>query len=231
MPGHRLTAPKGPTVVTDDQEHPRAAAAFDALGVEYEKAFAASKTHRRSLEWLLARLAPGSRVLDVGSGTGRPTAETLAGAGHEVLGVDVSPVMVELAARQVPAATFRCADIRDVPLADESFDAVCVYFSLLQLERAEQKDLVRRLVRLLRPGGHLVLATVPLDVEGVDATFMGQPVRVTSFPAQELIALAEEAGLEVLAQEASMFTPAHPDARPEPHLFLHCRRPWPPRMG
>lgn len=76
MPGHRLTAPKGPTVVTDDQEHPRAAAAFDALGVEYEKAFAASKTHRRSLEWLLARLAPGSRVLDVGSGTGRPTAET-----------------------------------------------------------------------------------------------------------------------------------------------------------
>lgn len=72
---------------------------------------------------------------------------------------------------------------------------------------------------------------MPLDVEGVDATFMGQPVRVTSFPAQELIALAEEAGLEVLAQEASMFTPAHPDARPEPHLFLHCRRPQPPRMG
>ncbi|MEV5456216.1 SAM-dependent methyltransferase, partial [Streptomyces sp. NPDC052535] len=72
--------------MTDDRERPPAAAAFDALGVEYEKAFAGSKTHRRSLEWLLARLAPGSRVLDVGSGTGRPTAETLANAGHAVLG-------------------------------------------------------------------------------------------------------------------------------------------------
>ncbi|WP_217140341.1 bifunctional 2-polyprenyl-6-hydroxyphenol methylase/3-demethylubiquinol 3-O-methyltransferase UbiG [Streptomyces sp. AC627_RSS907] len=208
----------------DEQQRRRPAAAFDALGAEYEKAFASSKTHRRSLKWLLGRLAPGSRVLDVGSGTGRPTAETLANAGHEVLGIDVSPVMVDLATRQVPGASFRCADIRDVPLADGSFDAVCVCFSLLQLDRREQTAVVRRLVRALTPTGYMVLATVPLDVEGVDATFMGQPVRVTSFTAQDLTAVAEEAGLEVLAQEASMFTPTHPDARPEPHVFLHCRR-------
>ncbi|MEU3897472.1 class I SAM-dependent methyltransferase [Streptomyces sp. NPDC045251] len=227
-------APARPTegnVVTDEQQRPQAAAAFDALGAEYEKAFAGSKTHRRSLEWLLGRLAPGSRALDVGSGTGRPTAEILAGAGHDVLGVDVSPVMVELARRQVPAATFQCADIREVRLPDASFDAVCVYFSLLQLDRRQQTDLVRQLVRALKPGGHLVLATVPLDVEGVDATFMGQPVRVTSFTAQALTTVAEEAGLEVLAQEASMFTPAHPEARPEPHLFLHCRRTSAPAPG
>ncbi|WP_307852004.1 class I SAM-dependent methyltransferase [Streptomyces sp. b94] len=219
--------------MTDEQQRPRAAAAFDALGAEYEKAFAGSKTHRRSLEWLLGRLAPGSKVLDVGSGTGRPTAETLADAGHDVLGVDVSPVMVDLATRRVPAATFQCADVRDVPFADGSFDAVCVYFSLLQLDRREQADLVRLLVRALRPAGYMVLATVPLDVEDVDAVFMGQPVRVSSFTAQGLATVAEDAGLEVLAQEASLFTPAHPEAQPEPHLFLHCRRraAASPRMG
>ncbi|MFJ7125469.1 class I SAM-dependent methyltransferase [Streptomyces sp. NPDC098101] len=210
--------------MTDEQRRPPAAAVFDALGASYEKAFAGSGAHRRSLEWLLGRLAPGSRVLDVGSGTGRPTAEALAGAGHEVLGVDVSPVMVELATRQVPAASFRCADVRELPLDDASFDAVCVYFSLLQLDRREQADTVRRLVRALRPGGHLVLATVPLDVEGVDAVFMGQPVRVTSFAAADLAAVAEEAGLDVLEREETLFTPAHPDAGPEPHVFLHCRR-------
>ncbi|MET8570735.1 class I SAM-dependent methyltransferase [Streptomyces sp. NPDC004783] len=210
--------------MTDEQQRPRAAAVFDALGADYEKAFAGSAAHRRSLERLLGRLAPGSRVLDVGSGTGRPTAETLAAAGHRVVGVDVSPVMVDLAARQVPAASFRCADIRDVPLEDGSFDAVCVYFSLLQLDRREQADVVGRLVRALAPGGHLVLATVPLDVEGVDAVFMGQPVRVTSFAAPDLVAVAEAAGLEVVEREELLFTPAHPEAVPEPHLFLHCRR-------
>ncbi len=211
--------------MTDEQQRARAAAVFDALGADYERAFAASPAHRRSLEWLLGRLAPGSRVLDVGSGTGRPTAETLAAAGHEVLGVDVSPVMVELASRQVPGASFRCADIRDEPLADGSFAAVCVYFSLLQMSRAQQADVVRRLVRALAPGGHLVLASVPLDLEDVAGVFMGQPVRVTSFDAAGLTAVAEEAGLEVVAREELVFTPDHPDAVPEPHLYLHCRRP------
>ncbi|MGA5495060.1 class I SAM-dependent methyltransferase [Streptomyces cinereoruber] len=217
--------PTGRTPVTDEQQRPPAAVVFDALGAEYEKAFAGSEAHRRSLAWLLGRLAPGSRVLDVGSGTGRPTAEALAEAGHEVLGVDVSPVMVELAARQVPAASFRCADVRELPLDEASFDAVCVYFSLLQLDRREQAETVRRLVRALAPGGHLVLATVPLDVEGVEAVFMGQPVRVTSFAVPDLVAVAEEAGLDVLEREEALFTPAHPEAVPEPHVFLHCRRP------
>ncbi|MET9331726.1 class I SAM-dependent methyltransferase [Streptomyces cellulosae] len=206
-----------------DEAHESPAAVFDALGSEYEKAFASSAAHRASLAWLLERLSPGSTVLDVGSGTGRPTAATLAGAGHQVLGVDVSPVMVEIASRQVPEAEFRCDDIRRMPLPEGSYDAVCVYFSLLQMNRAEQRELVRRLAAALKPGGLLVLATVPLDVEEFDGAFMGQPVRVTSFAAQDVLALVREAGLTVEREESTMFSPNHPEAVPEPQLFLHCR--------
>ncbi|WP_241740751.1 class I SAM-dependent methyltransferase [Streptomyces sp. L2] len=207
----------------EDREVP-AAVVFDALGLDYERAFAGSEAHRASLRRLLDGLEPGSRVLDVGSGTGRPTARTLADAGHRVLGVDVSPVMTELAAKQVPGAEFRRADIRAFPLPDDSFDAVCVYFSLLQMTRAEQRAVVGRLARAVRPGGLVALATVPLDVEDVQGVFMGQPVRVTSFAAGDFTALVAGAGLSVLAEESVLFTPDHPDAVPEPHLFLHCRR-------
>ncbi|WP_225829706.1 class I SAM-dependent methyltransferase [Streptomyces sp. NK08204] len=210
--------------MTEDDDRLPAAVVFDALGLAYEEAFAASAPHGASLRWLLDGLAPGSRVLDVGSGTGRPTAQTLTDAGHEVLGVDVSPVMVELASRQVPGASFRRADIRELPLPGSWFDAVCCYFALLQMSRAEQAAVVARMARAVRPGGLVALATVPLDVQDVEAVFMGQPVRVTSFGAEDFTALAAGAGLTVLGEEHALFTPAHPDAAPEPHLFLRCRR-------
>ncbi|TRV78102.1 class I SAM-dependent methyltransferase [Streptomyces sp. 130] len=196
---------------------------FDALGIEYEAAFAASATHRASLERLLGVLPPHGRVLDVGSGTGRPTARTLVDAGHEVLGVDVSPVMVDIASRQVPEAEFRCADIRTLPLEDGSFDAVCLYFALLQMPREDQGDVLRLAARVLRPGGHLAVATVPLDVEGVSGTFMGQPVEVTSFGEDAFAALVRDAGFDVLSRESTMFVPAVPAAVPEPQMFLLSR--------
>ncbi|MFI5801982.1 class I SAM-dependent methyltransferase [Streptomyces sp. NPDC051561] len=215
----------------DQERTPPAAAVFDALGAEYEQAFGGAPAHHHSLRLLLAELAPGSRVLDVGSGTGQPTAATLAAAGHQVLGVDVSPVMVGLARKQVPGADFRHADIREMPLEDASFDAVCVYFSLLQMSRAEQSALLRRLARALRPGGHCVVATVPLDVEGVQGVFMGQDVRVTSFAAEDFTVVVRQAGLAVTHADSLLFTPTHPGAGPEPHLFLHCRREEPRPQG
>ncbi|MFI1356337.1 class I SAM-dependent methyltransferase [Streptomyces sp. NPDC020898] len=212
------------TDVTHEDQRPPAAVLFDALGPDYEKAFAHAPAHLSALEWLIERLPSAARTLDVGSGTGRPTAAALVGAGHSVLGVDISPVMVELAVRQVPEAEFHCVDIRELPLEADSFDGVCVFFSLLQMARAEQSALMRRLTLALRPGGHLVLATVPVDAEDVEFVFMGQPVRATSFAEEDFVGMVEAAGLTVLDRNSSLFTPDHPTAEPEPHLFLHCRR-------
>ncbi|MET7701087.1 class I SAM-dependent methyltransferase [Streptomyces sp. NPDC005485] len=206
-----------------EDQRPPAAVLFDALGADYEKAFAHAPAHLSALEWLIDRLPPAARTLDVGSGTGRPTAAALIAAGHSVLGVDVSPVMVELATRQVPEAEFRRADIRDLPLEAASFDGVCVFFSLLQMTRAEQSALMRRLALALRPDGHLVLATVPADVEDAEVAFMDQPVRATSFAEEDFVAMVRAAGLTVLSRRSITFAPDHPAAEPEPHLFLHCR--------
>ncbi|MEU9763149.1 class I SAM-dependent methyltransferase [Streptomyces sp. NPDC047985] len=208
-----------------DDDHGRSAAAvFDALGEEYERAFAGSPARHASLRRLLEELPPHGRVLDVGSGTGRPTAWTLAEAGHTVLGVDVSPVMVELAGRHVPAASFVCADIRDLSLEEGGFDAVCAYFSLLQMPRDDQAKALRKFGRLLAPGGVLAVATVPLDVEDAPVVFMGQEMRVSSFDAASFTETVTAAGFSVLWERSDLFTPAHGAAVPEPELFLLCRR-------
>ncbi|WP_256107565.1 class I SAM-dependent methyltransferase [Streptomyces sp. ODS05-4] len=212
-----MSDPKEP----DGREPSAAAGVFDALGAAYEEAFAHSAAHRASLEWLLGRLEPGSRVLDAGSGTGRPTAAALSAAGHRVTGVDVSPVMVALARERVPEADFHCADLRELPLEEGSFDALCVYFTLLTMSRRDQAAGLRRLVRAVRPGGAVAVATVAADVEDVPFVFLGQPVRATSFPADRFTEVLAEAGVRVLARQEALFTPDHPGAQPEPQLFVH----------
>jgi len=202
-----------------------AADLFDAIGAGYEDAFGRPPVVGRAVRELLARLPPAARVLDIGSGTGRPVAADLAAAGHRVTGIDVSPVMVELARTQVPDATFRHADVRNWTSADGSWDAVCAFFPFLQMSRADTAGVLADIARWLVPGGLLALVTVPLDVEGLSTEFLGHPVQITSFTPAALGDLVRTSGLEVVDTRLERFQPDEPDAPPEEHLLILARRP------
>ncbi|MEV4193455.1 class I SAM-dependent methyltransferase [Streptomyces toxytricini] len=201
-----------------------AAELFDGLGITYEEAFGRLPAQSDAVDWLAARLAPGSRVLDVGSGTGRPVAERLADAGFEVTGIDVSRVMVELARAQVPKARFEQCDVRDFT-PEGGFDAVCSFFPLLMMTRAEASAALRRMAGWLVPGGYLVSATVPADVEDAEVEWMGRRVRVSSCSTDAYLRLLrEDCNLEVLHHSVSLFLPDGDLAAPEEHLFCYARR-------
>ncbi|GAB4586783.1 class I SAM-dependent methyltransferase [Nocardia sp. IFM 10818] len=198
---------------------------FDLLGADYEKAFGHLPEQHAALEWLGERLGAGARVLDVGSGTGVPTARALADKGFRVEGIDVSGVMIELARRRVPEAVFHQADVREFEVEPGSLDAVCAFFPLLQMTRADIDASLRRMAEWLRPGGYLVLGTVPGDVEQVDIVFMGHAARVSSYAAADYPDRLRLAGLEIVELREREFVPGHRDGAAENHLFVYCRRP------
>lgn len=70
-----------------------------------------------------------------------------------------------------------------------------------------------------------MLATVPADVEDLAIEFMGQPVRATSFAAEDVVALVRGAGFVVEFEQVVEFTPDHPEGAAEPHLFVYGRLP------
>ncbi|OEJ98381.1 class I SAM-dependent methyltransferase [Streptomyces thermolilacinus] len=202
-----------------------AAEVFDEVGARYEEVFADVPGQLAALDWLMGRIPPGARVLDVGSGTGRPTAERLARAGFDVTGIDVSAEMVRVARERVPGARFEVADVRTFEPPEGGYDAVCAFFPLLVMDQPEVAGSLTRMASWVAPGGALALATVPGDIRGLDIVWMGHRVTVSSLSSDEHLRLLAAAGLEVVHHHTAVYRPHGPDAGPEEHLYVHARRP------
>lgn len=114
----------------------------------------------------LAGVEPGAEILDCPVGFGRH-ALLLAEAGYLVTGLDRSEVQLAEAERRRGDAEWPRllrGDYRELPLADERFDAVLNLFtSLGYLDRAGDVGVLQEFRRVLRPGGALVVETMHRD--------------------------------------------------------------------
>ncbi|MDX1195735.1 methyltransferase domain-containing protein, partial [Sinorhizobium medicae] len=159
------------------------AEAFDAIGAHYDEAFPNKQGQVSAGDWLIRSLPTGARVLDLGCGTGVPTARQLVVSGFEVVGIDLSVGMVKLARECVPGATFHQMDIADLrpggPRELGQFDAVAAFFSLLMLPRAEIPLALLTIRNLLVPGGLFALSMVEADVDDFSIPFLGNNIRVS----------------------------------------------------
>jgi SAM-dependent methyltransferase len=200
------------------------AAGFDAIGVRYDEVFPHKEGQIRMAELLLERLPAGARVLDLGSGTGVPTARQLVAGGCVVTGVDISPVMLEQARHNVPEATFLHRDIVDLPGALGAFDAVTAFFSLLMLPRERIVGVLDGVRDVLAPSGWLAIGMVEADLDDVPLPFLGASLRVTGWPRETLRSVVIDTGFAVEVEEVRTYAPPAPEAPPETQLFLLARR-------
>jgi predicted TPR repeat methyltransferase len=204
------------------------AEAFDAIGDRYDEAFPHKEGQVAAGEWLIGSLPDGSRVLDLGCGTGVPTARQMTDAGFEVVGVDLSGGMVKLAGSYVPEATFHQLDLADLrpggPRELGRFDAVAAFFSLLMLPRAEIPLALLTIRHLLAPEGLFVLSMVEADVDDFSIPFLGNTIRVSGYLREDLRKVIEAAGFEIVKETSYTYAPAVADVPPEEQVFLCCRR-------
>jgi SAM-dependent methyltransferase len=125
--------------------------------------------------WTMGRLAPGERVLDLGSGAGTDSlvAAQMVGEDGHVIGIDMTTAMLQKAQAAaaemgVANAEFVEAEAEELPFADASFDVV---ISNGVIDLIPDKDAVfAEIFRVLAPGGKIQVADVtiqnPVSEEG-----------------------------------------------------------------
>jgi SAM-dependent methyltransferase len=127
-----------------------------------EDAFLAARSVEDYADFLTAHLAPDGHLLDVGCGSGALSLG-LAGRTGRVTGVDVDRADLDEARAHanrlgVTNAEFREASAYALDLPDDQVDAVFAHSVLEALDRPA--DALREMVRVLRPGGVLGVASV-----------------------------------------------------------------------
>jgi demethylmenaquinone methyltransferase / 2-methoxy-6-polyprenyl-1,4-benzoquinol methylase len=136
-------------------------AMFDRIARVYDRmnsVMTAGMHHRwRRRAADLARVGPGSRALDVATGTGDLAIE-LSGRGAQVVGLDFSERMLELARAKAPAIEFVQGNALELAYPDASFDAVTVGFGARNFADLDRG--LRELARVTRPGGRVVILEI-----------------------------------------------------------------------
>lgn len=149
-----------------------------------------AKSLESSAEEFVARhaIAPGTRVLDVGCGSGN-IAIPAARAGAEVTGIDIAPNLLQQARDRARSESlvivFEESDAEDLPYPNESFDLVLTMFGAMFAPRPEHA--AAEMLRVCRQGGKVTMANwTPSGFAGQMFRLVGSYVPPPPVPAPTL---------------------------------------------
>lgn len=114
---------------------------------------------RAIIERALPYLRPGGLILDLAMGLGT-NACWLIQRGYRVIGVDISSVAVMQAKAGCPQLMAVIADLAELYLPEQAFDAVMNFYFL-------DRNLLHDLARIMRPGGIAIIETLMADMRQI----------------------------------------------------------------
>ena len=120
-----------------------------ALSVGGEKRF-------RNLAWQGLDLTTDTKILDLCCGSGQST-QFLVQYSQHVTGLDISPLSLGRAARNVPQADYLEGLAEQIPCEDNQFDLVHTSAALHEMTPEQREQILAQVYRVLKPGGFFVL--------------------------------------------------------------------------
>ncbi|MFE2551082.1 class I SAM-dependent methyltransferase [Streptomyces sp. NPDC059355] len=180
-------------------------AAYDEVVDLYASLFAdrlETRPFARAMIGTFAELVRGTgnpRTADVGCGPGHLTA-MLHDLELDAFGLDISPAMVHHARRAHPAIRFDEARMEALPVEDRALGGVLAHYSMIHTPPGELPALLAEQVRVLAPGGLLLVSFFATDGRTEPVRFDHKVTPAYSWPVDRFAELLAEAGLAPFAR-------------------------------
>jgi len=145
---------------------------YDEVADAYEEVRLPSDEEQEALTTFLDELVPESRVLDAGCGGGKPVLRELVQESQQAIGIDFSAQQLKKALLHAPDARLLRGDMTQIPLAEDTVDAVLAYHSLIHVPAAEHQTVLDEFARVLRPGGQLLVSEGPEEWHGTNPDWL-----------------------------------------------------------
>ncbi len=173
---------------------------YDIMGEEYHQ-FRNNEKFNSELEKFTNLLPSSARVLDAGCGVGKPTSLYLAKKGFNVIGVDISSKLVDLARQNVPGANFYQKNILELDFPDNTFDGIICVYTLWHIPREDHSTIIQNFHRMLETNGILVFNTATHGTDSM-SNFFGQPMLWSNHNPSKTLDMVRNAGFEILFEGA-----------------------------
>ena len=137
-------------------------------------------------------------VCEIGCGPGQ-IARYLQDSGLKMRGVDLSHEMVRCAGRLNPDISFEQGDMLTLNVADQSFAGIVSFYAIIHLNREDVTRALKEMLRVLQPGGKLLISFHGGEGELHRNEWYDQPVSidVSLFRNDEMRGYLEAAGFKV----------------------------------
>lgn len=114
---------------------------------------------QREIDFICARLNDNAKILDVGTAVGDyPKYLTeKCEKNFEVIGIDASQNMIQVAKKNAPNAEFQVMDMRNLKFPKETFDAIICFATLIHVNDAECIKILDKFDELLKENGLIVI--------------------------------------------------------------------------
>lgn len=153
---------------------------YSVIANTYKRRHFVEKDFKRPIKEFLNLVGKNGKILDAGCGPGGES-KMVVNRGYEVIGIDITPKMVNLAKKSVRGARFLVMDIRKLSFDSGTFDGIWSARTLIHVPAREIDLTLREWKRVLKIGGVLGICVLEGVGEGIEPEYYDPSGKTKTF--------------------------------------------------